>query len=89
MMMLNCSKCYRTFLELIVVILSKDVNGFFGADVIALKQILGCKDVSCKPCSSDVIEHKVRHRCNHAYCQCTGVVCNAYCSVVIEHYVRH
>ena len=29
MMILNCSKCYRTFLEFIVVILSKDVNWFF------------------------------------------------------------
>ena len=26
--------------------------------------MFGCKDVICKPCCSDVIEHKVRHRCN-------------------------
>ena len=32
---------------------------FFCADVIALKQLFGCKDVGCKPYCSDVIEHKV------------------------------
>ena len=42
----------------LVIILSKGVSCFFCADVIALSICLAAKDVGCKPCCSDVIEHK-------------------------------